>query len=292
MYGTYIREERNMTTMLVDQIRLMCPSTAVLDLDGTLLSPEGKLTESSCHALQLLHDHDIGIIIATARSWFEIQPFWNDLLTDYPIICMDGALIYDPQNNHVLYSESLDVSAIDAVRNIVDGIAHIVVETATCLWSPNATAAMMMALAFGIRRKVINIGYPTGEVILRLYLASQQNHNGLDRDFEIKISSILGTRYNIFRPGTHWLLISSSSASKSKALAWLCGQYGLLPKHIIAFGDGINDMELFKLAGLSVAPSNATDSIKQCATIITKHSNGAGVEELVSEWIEAITTNL
>ena len=41
--------------------------------------------------------------------------------------------------------------------------------------------------------------------------------------------------------------------AKAKYISELCGHYQLDPNQVIAIGDGANDLEMMKLAGLSVA---------------------------------------
>ncbi|MCW8822025.1 MAG: HAD hydrolase family protein, partial [Sulfurovum sp.] len=45
------------------------------------------------------------------------------------------------------------------------------------------------------------------------------------------------------------------------------------PVDVTVFGDSINDIGMFKLAGTSVAVSNALDEVKAVADIIPPHSN-------------------
>lgn len=48
-------------------------------------------------------------------------------------------------------------------------------------------------------------------------------------------------------------------------------------KKVIYVGNDINDLEVMKVAGYSVAPSDASKEIKNIADIITKAKGGEGV---------------
>lgn len=45
--------------------------------------------------------------------------------------------------------------------------------------------------------------------------------------------------------------------------------WGIAPEEIMAFGDGENDMDMLRFAGVGVAMGNAPDSVKACADYVT-----------------------
>ena len=77
---------------------------------------------------------------------------------------------------------------------------------------------------------------------------------------------------------------------KDKAFAL----HSFVQKHNIALsevcfmGDDVNDLKALALAGLSAAPANAHDSVKQKVMLITKSSGGQGA---VRELVDLILTN-
>ena len=71
--------------------------------------------------------------------------------------------------------------------------------------------------------------------------------------------------------------IHSISVSKSIAMKKVCEYFGIPLKNSIAFGDGFNDIELFKLCGVSIAMETAPNELKQIATFLTKSVTDNGV---------------
>lgn len=71
--------------------------------------------------------------------------------------------------------------------------------------------------------------------------------------------------------------IHSLNVSKSMAIKKVCEHFGIPLQNSIAFGDGFNDIELFKLCGVSVAMETAPNELKQIATFITKSVTDNGV---------------
>ena len=60
---------------------------------------------------------------------------------------------------------------------------------------------------------------------------------------------------------------------------------GIGIEETIAFGDGSNDFEIIKAAGLGVAMSNAEEHVKTAADAIAKSNNEAGLALFIDELI-------
>ena len=65
--------------------------------------------------------------------------------------------------------------------------------------------------------------------------------------------------------------------AKAKYIEELCKHYDLSPKQVIAIGDGANDLEMMKLAGLSVAYHGKPILKKYCDIQI----NFGGLDSLI-----------
>ena len=61
------------------------------------------------------------------------------------------------------------------------------------------------------------------------------------------------------------------SGSKATGVEKVVEHLGLKPENVMVFGDGLNDLELFDYAGISVAMGISHDNIKEKADYITKH---------------------
>jgi hydroxymethylpyrimidine pyrophosphatase-like HAD family hydrolase len=56
---------------------------------------------------------------------------------------------------------------------------------------------------------------------------------------------------------------------------------GLQPRDVVAFGDAENDIEMFRVAGASVAMGQAGDDVKAKATAVTLRNDEAGVARAI-----------
>ncbi len=55
-----------------------------------------------------------------------------------------------------------------------------------------------------------------------------------------------------------------------------CRKYNLDPKDVMYFGDDVPDLDVLKMAGIGVCPSDAVDEVKEVADWITNHPGGKG----------------
>ena len=75
--------------------------------------------------------------------------------------------------------------------------------------------------------------------------------------------------------GNQWLEIMPRTSSKSNAIQQLKALLGC--EKLVVFGDGKNDIEMFRLADECFAVENAVDELKQIATGIIEGNNADGV---------------
>jgi Cof subfamily protein (haloacid dehalogenase superfamily) len=73
-------------------------------------------------------------------------------------------------------------------------------------------------------------------------------------------------------------------ASKARALKALLAELGVAPEHVLAVGDGENDIELIQMAGVGVAMGNAADALKQAADYVVADNDADGVAEAIERF--------
>ena len=73
------------------------------------------------------------------------------------------------------------------------------------------------------------------------------------------------------------LTLTAIGAHKGKALAVACDDLGIGLDEVVAFGDSGNDVEMFKVAGASVAMGQADGDLKSAATYVSAPNDQDGV---------------
>jgi hydroxymethylpyrimidine pyrophosphatase-like HAD family hydrolase len=77
--------------------------------------------------------------------------------------------------------------------------------------------------------------------------------------------------------GASILTLTGHGADKGVALQIACADLGIDPADVVAFGDSETDVEMFRVAGESVAMGQADDAVKAAATRVTDSNADDGV---------------
>ena len=70
----------------------------VVDMDGTLLHAGNKLGPLNKDVLSRLSAKGHLIVLASGRPWRSMKPYYDMLGCNGPVICYNGALVFDPKN--------------------------------------------------------------------------------------------------------------------------------------------------------------------------------------------------
>lgn len=84
-----------------------------------------------------------------------------------------------------------------------------------------------------------------------------------------------------------WRRFAAANSNKESALRILVQYLGIHLKDVIAFGDDLNDVEMLKIAGTSVAVGNAIKEVKAVANYVTDCNDNDGV----ASWIKRFVLN-
>jgi Cof subfamily protein (haloacid dehalogenase superfamily) len=80
-------------------------------------------------------------------------------------------------------------------------------------------------------------------------------------------------------PGVGFSSVTAAGVSKRAAAAWVAAELGLNLHHCAMVGDGENDLELIRAAGLGIAMGNAPEVVKQAANLVVGTVDECGLEQ-------------
>lgn len=73
--------------------------------------------------------------------------------------------------------------------------------------------------------------------------------------------------------------------NKRAVFEQLLSRFELSPEEVLFMGDDLPDLPVMRIAGLSVAPANAVDEVKEAASLVTTRSGGQGAVREAMEWL-------
>ena len=83
---------------------------------------------------------------------------------------------------------------------------------------------------------------------------------------------------------THLLEVFGKNVNKWTMLQRHHGQ-SLDPAKVVAIGDGLNDIEVFKEVGLSIVMSNANEEVQLHADVVAGHHDQHGFADALRRWV-------
>lgn len=252
------------------------------DIDGTLLNTSHKIPVKTKEKIFKMSKKGIPFILVSARMPKGMVEIQNQLEIKNPMICYGGAMIVDGEGNSI-YNVVLKKDEAIELKNFIQNTTpevsiniysgdYWLVEDLQEFW---VNQEMKIT---GVLPKIVSFHDETvyNTVNKILCMGPQTQISMLEKSL---IQQFPGIR--IYKSKDTYLEIMSAEASKSAAIHMLEGRLGISRDEIIAFGDGHNDIDMIRYAGLGVAMMNASDEVKQAADYVTDCNDNEGVRQIL-----------
>ena len=265
-------------------------SLLAFDVDGTLLNSQGQLTERTVTAISSARDKGATVILATGRSWSELQ-YVIDAIPDIEYaICTNGLEAYN-RLGEVLYTEQIQPDLarelVATIRSSIHGVAIGAGIGSELFAEPKVIEGMVPGIEITSDRLVDDIAQVLTQDVRDLLIYHPSYVNKLD-DLLTKVKDVIvDDRVDIVYSGLPMIEIVPAGSGKGTCLAWLTQQLELKQENVFAFGDGMNDLSMLKWAGTGVAMGQSQQRVKASADLII----GSVDEEGIAEWIENSLSN-
>ena len=266
----------------------------VIDIDGTLLNPEGKITPDTRATVQAAQEAGIVVTLATARRYGNSAKIATELGLHGPLIVYDGALIVQHPEATILYSRLLaaDIAqaAVDLlVRHNVQPVVHPDDGLLEEIWTGPAQLDTLLIDAYfaAYPEKMRRMPYAdlcTGHADPRRVVAftSEESIQGV-----IPEVAALPCSWNAIQRGSYGcaeLVVMDQGCSKASAVAALAQVLHIPMQEVMALGDNTNDIEMLQAVGWGVAMGQAPDNVKAVAKAVTASNKEDGVAQAIKRY--------
>lgn len=251
-----------------------------IDIDGTLRNNKRQISKRTIEAIKKVIEKGILVVLCSGRPIKYTENVSKECNASNYIITCNGACIYNYEENKIMYINKMNKSSIIELYNI-------------------AEKADVRFVIDALDNRVVNKIKHFDEVQLKTNIEEFISENDViqcvivDSDFD-KIKSIKEQIENIknveiknqhkslidenfSKQGNIYYDIASIESNKGEAVKEFCRILNIDLKDVIAIGDGINDISMFKIVGHSVAMKNASDKVKEYANEITQSNEQDGV---------------
>ena len=240
------------------------------DIDDTLRnSKTGFIPSTIPTAFKQLRDKGILTGIATGRGIFGVVPEIKALKPDF-FVTLNGAYIEDKKGN-VIYSNKI---AKDKVEEYITWTKEVGID-----YGLVGSHAAKLSRRTEMISQAIDPIYPDLEVDPDFYQKEDiyQMWTFEEQGDDLVLPESLASTLRLVRWHEHSSDVVPISGSKAAGVAKVVDQLGLKPENVMVFGDGLNDLELFDYAGISVAMGVSHEKIKEKADYITKTLEEDGI---------------
>jgi hypothetical protein len=241
----------------------------ICDIDGTLILnernalPSKKVIKAIRAAGKKVH-----FGVATSRPLLITEHIIETFRLSGLCVLTGGSQIYNPIDKSIVWEKSINKSSIKLLRQTL------------------ATTNALVLTPSKIQNAQIPFTETVGEEILDIWV------HGIELDELYQLEKALAKIKNIcfhqmpsWKKGLTDLTITHKAGSKEHGIRKLIKILGLKKREVIAVGDGMNDLPLFKACGFKVAMGNAEPELKAIADYVAPSVEDDGIIDVIEKFI-------
>ena len=268
----------------------------VTDLDGTLLTPEGCVSDRSARMITDLTRQGALITVATARTPATVELLLTDTHTVLPAIVMTGATLWNRSTMSYTDTSFLDPITADDIagRFARHGVAPFVytLDDNKLLkvyhnGEMNEKERDFVAIRRSLALKQFIIDDPKGlgaslsEAIMFFAMGDRERVFALADDLRENVDCSVSNYVDIFGADTGILEVFAPRISKAEAVKRLAKSVNA--DRIVVFGDNLNDIPMLQVAVAAVAVGNALPEVKDVADVVIGDNTTDAVARYIAE---------
>lgn len=259
-----------------------------LDLDGTLLDDNKKISKFNLDVLESLNDRGMEIVIATGRGITKARGLTSDIGFPYTIIANNGAIAGYNYSDEILFCNPIDYDKYNSIYNTGIDInmipyLHVYHKKKSLVIPNNETKISHLGSVNSIDEILfINEADEVLDKILSIvYIDKEDRINKLDRNvLELNLNLSSHTLSSV-RSDAIMIEYLDFLAEKSIGISRYLKNKKVNWEQVISFGDENNDIDMIRKSGIGVCMKNGTESLKINSKYISSYDNnnsGVGKE--------------
>jgi len=270
----------------------------ITDLDHTFLRSDQSVSDFSAKVWNEKANRAV-LSVATARSYQKSRDFLEKLHLATPMILLDGSMIVAPDKT-LIDIRTVDRRLGDAV--IAEGAKFGIYPFVIALKDMDLNEAFLFPTTLNTYQHGVLENYRNDprmveckkiramEMNLKIvYFADYRTLQPLTQHLETTFGAELEYKLSPEKYSDGWFLtILHPEGDKAHALQKVADHMGRDTADMTVFGDSVNDIGMFKLAGTSVAVANALEEVKAVADVVLSHSND---EDGVAKYLDSLSGN-
>ena len=261
------------------------------DMDGTLLDSKKEIRPESLEAIRVAAAAGKYVCLSTGRPRPEVEYCRSMLPKIHYVIGASGAFVRNFETGKMIFSGTIEPDTAAEVLRRVKGEDLMVQLFSEQSVSQRDKIPHMADYHMGQYQPMVEKITVPVEDIIEYYLAAPYPLDKLnlycrDTDRRLRLRGLLGDiPLEMVDSEETSLELSAPGISKGRGLTELCAHLGITPEETIAVGDGNNDIEIMKTAGLAIAMGNAIDAVKACADVVVSDCDHDGCARAIYDYL-------
>ncbi|MGV1004363.1 MAG: HAD-IIB family hydrolase [Candidatus Nanopelagicales bacterium] len=255
------------------------PRLVALDVDGTVLTSDHRVTAGVRTAIERVRGRGVQIVLATSRPPVALWPVLDELGMYEPAVFIgsQGAVTGSFTAQGVLHVHASFPMPLSAARAAVSaGLAQdLAVNWFTAerwLVSHRDAQVDLEARIVGVDPQTCDLLTETAEPHKLLLIAPPSAVDRLG-----VVAGALPAELRAQTSNFNYLEITSRAVDKAAALRRFCVAGGIPLAEVAAMGDGMNDLGMLAVAGFTIAPTNAHPAVLAAVDLVTASNDADAV---------------
>ncbi|MCH8297084.1 MAG: HAD family phosphatase [Chloroflexi bacterium] len=239
---------------------------AALDLDGTIIGPDEKISPAVQEAIARLAGH-MPVFIATGREPADVLRYSKELGLTTPQVCDGGANILDPLRGVSVWTAPLGPANAEAVVTKLREMGSAFIATHA---SGTASTYDDVPNWDLIRVSALDLDEGTADALAESFRGNKDMH---------VIKAVLP--YN----GLWAVDFTLAGVDKATGVSRVGKTLGVDPANMVAAGDSYNDLPMLEACGLGIAMGNAPEEVKAVAGFVAPTVEEDGLAVAINEYV-------
>ncbi|WP_221076610.1 sugar-phosphatase [Agarivorans aestuarii] len=258
-----------------------------LDMDGTLLNDEKKITPRTYQAIQQAKQAGVKVVLASGRPLEGLRPYLEQLeLTSEQdfVISYNGSLVQRVGSGEIIHKTTLNGSDGTQLAKVAEQLGvfihafsaeHGLITQQHNPWTDIESSINGMDVS-----EVNFASLQANDALTKIMFVAEESI--LDKAIA-NLPAELRKQYTVVRSAPFFLEFLHRDSNKGVGVEQLANILGLNASEVMCAGDADNDRHMLQYAGLAVAMANADPEIKAMANYIAPSNKEDGVAVAIEE---------
>lgn len=251
------------------------------DLDDTLLTTDKRISDGNKQAIEYFKSEGGMFTFATGRVVNGAKMMIQYVSPNVPMICFNGAGIYDFVQDKMIYLKPLGKEAIEVVEFIYNTLPYAAIDVCTADASYFCRTNNILKrhkYLENLKDNYINYQDITDEWVKVIFMTEEEQ---VDTVRQTIAESEFADKFDFVQSSPWYYEMLPKNSGKGNGLVELARILDVPIEKTIAIGDNYNDLTLIQNAGVGVAVANAVPEIQKAANCITVDNNSDAIRAVI-----------